>query len=93
MTEEKKLDPIALVILAVLEDGEDHNPQEIAKMIADVKRKPKDPEDLWRRYLPAVKQQALFLARSKHIHWIRKGQIVEDYYEAKGLVKYRLIQK
>ncbi len=90
---EKKLDPIALSILAVLEDGEDHNPQEIAKLIAEVKRKPKDPQDLWRRYLPAVKQQGLYLARSGHIYWIRKGEIVKDYHKIKGLIKYRCVPK
>ncbi len=92
MTEEQKLDPIALAILAALEDGKDYSPQDIAKLIADVKRKPKDPQDLWRRYLPTVKQQALFLARNGHIHFIRKGEVVEDYYKVKGLIKYRLIQ-
>ncbi len=90
---EKKLDPIALAILTMLEDEQDHTPQQIAELVAEAKRKPKDPQDLWLRYLPAVKQQALFLARSGYIHWIRKGQIVEDYYKVKGLVKYRIAKK
>ncbi len=93
MTEEQKLDPIALAILDVLDDGADYSPQDIAHMIADIKRKPKDPEDLWRRYLPVVKQQALYLARHGHIHWVRKGEIVDDYYKVKGLVKYRIAAK
>lgn len=87
---EQKLDPIALAILAVLEDGQDYNAQEIANIIADIKRKPKDEEDLWRKYLPAVKQQALFLARGGYIHWVRKGEIVTDYHKVRGIVKYRL---
>ncbi|MFV0431948.1 MAG: DUF3253 domain-containing protein [Alphaproteobacteria bacterium] len=87
----KKLDPIALAILAALDDGADWTAQEIAHMIAEVKKKPKDEPDLWRKYLPSVKQQALFLARNGYIHWVRKGEIVTDFHQVKGLVKYRLI--
>ncbi len=93
MTEEQRLDPIALAILAALDDGQDYSPQDIAKLIAEIKRKPKDPQDLWRRYLPVVKQQALYLARHGYINWIRTGEIVEDYYKVKGGVKYRIASK
>ncbi len=91
MDDHKKTDPIALVILAALDQGEDLSAVELAQMIADVKRKPKDPADLWRKYLPAVKQQALHLARNQEILMIRKGEIVTDFYKVKGLVRYRKI--
>ncbi len=91
MDNSKKTDPIALVILAALDEGEDLSAVELAHMIADVKRKPKDPIDLWRKYLPAVKQQALHLARNQEILMIRKGEIVTDFYKVKGLVRYRKI--
>ncbi len=91
--EQQKLDPIALAILAALGDGQDYSPQEIAHIVAEVKRKPKDEEDLWRKYLPAVKQQALYLARNEYIHWVRKGEIFTDYHKVRGLLKYRLATK
>lgn len=85
----KKTDPIALAILAALEEAGDLSATELAQMIAEAKRKPSDPVDLWRKYLPAVKQQALHLARNAQILMIRKGEIVTDFYKVKGLVRYR----
>lgn len=90
----KKMDPIAIAILAALdaalsEKETDLSATEIAQMIADTKRTPKDPADLWRKYLSAVKQQALFLSREGLILMIRKGEIVSEIEKVKGLIKYR----
>lgn len=90
----QKMDPIAVAILAALdaaleEKETDLSAIEIAQMIAESKRTPNDPADLWRKYLPAVKQQALFLSRKNLIHTIRKGEIVSEIEKVKGLIKYR----
>ena len=49
----------------------------------------KDPPDLWRRYLQAVRQQATFLARAGRLQIVRGGK-VQDPNDFKGLVKLRL---
>ena len=75
------LDPVALAILSALADlesGKSLDPQDVARSYAAKKAKKNDPPDLWRRYLPAVRQQALFLARKGDIILLRKGKPVED---------------
>ena len=75
--EEKSLDPIAETILAelaILEEGALMSPEDMSRIVADMRRKPKDGPQLWRKYMHAVKQQAIFLARNKKIdimraHW------------------------
>ena len=92
--EEQPLDPIAQYILSelsVLKDDEMLSAEEMAKIIANIRRKAKDGPQLWRKYLQAVKQQALFLARNKKIDIMRKGKIV-DPNDFKGLWKMRLPQ-
>jgi len=86
---DNKLDPIAEAILDALTGGAVVAPDIIAKRIAETRAKPGDRPDLWRRYLPVVKQQAVFLARQGAIEILRKGKPA-DPNDFKGLVKLRL---
>ena len=91
MTDTK--DPIADAILSQLafgKPGGSISPEEVARAVAEAKRNPKDPHDLWRKYLPAVKQQAVHLARAGQIELLRKGKPVDDPARVKGVVRYRL---
>ncbi|MDA0784801.1 MAG: DUF3253 domain-containing protein [Proteobacteria bacterium] len=86
-------DPVAAAILAQLaaaKPGGSVSPEDVARAIADARRKPNDPPDLWRRYMSAVKQQAIHLARAGSIQVLRKGQPVEDPARVKGVIRYRL---
>jgi hypothetical protein len=80
-------DPIALAIVECIGDGP-KTPQEVAKTIAKSKSKPSDPPDLWRRYLPAVKNQMVHLARAGEIEITRQGKVVNPN-DFRGLVKLR----
>ena len=54
---ESKPDPVALEILALLAErgpGQSCTPVEVAKRLAEARRRPTDPADLWRRYLQGV---------------------------------------
>lgn len=85
------LDPVAKIILELLAASEPDSsisPQQVAQVIADSRRKANDRPDLWRRYLPAVKQQALFLARTGKLVVLRKGKPV-DPKSAKGVIRYK----
>ncbi|MCP5373224.1 MAG: DUF3253 domain-containing protein [Hyphomicrobiales bacterium] len=86
---DSKLDPVAEAILAALAGGAVVAPDDVAKSIAAARAKPSDGPGLWRRYLPAVKQQAVFLARQGRIEILRKGQPA-DPNDFRGLVKLRL---
>lgn len=90
-TEKKpaKDDPIAIAILDALADAKSLNFKQIAERIAEARRRPKDRPDLWRRYLNAVKQQAVYLARQNRIEIVRKGEVA-DPNDFKGLVRLRL---
>lgn len=91
--EEKPLDPVAEIILSVLSrmgDGELISPENLAKAVAETKRKPKDGPQLWRRYFNATKQQTIFLARQKKVEIIRKGEVA-DPNDLKGLWKVRAV--
>jgi hypothetical protein len=86
-------DPVAAAILERLagaKPGGSVAPEDVARAIAEAKRTPKSPPDLWRRYLNAVKQQAVHLARDGDIVVLRKGKPVEDPARVKGVVRYRL---
>jgi hypothetical protein len=86
-------DPVAAIILeqlAAAKPGGSLSPEDVARAIADARRKPADPPDLWRRYMSAVKQQAIHLARAGSIQVLRKGQPVEDPARVKGVIRYRL---
>jgi len=79
-------DPIAAAIIEMLADGLTPTFEEVAKRIAEERKKPKDRPDLWRRYLKAVRQQAIHLARAERIAIVRKGEAV-DPNDFKGLVR------
>jgi hypothetical protein len=85
------LDPIAEKILELLTAAAPNksiSPEDVARAVAESRRRPNDPPDLWRRYLPAVKQQALYLARAGKLIVMRKGKAV-DAQTAKGVVRYK----
>ncbi|MEX2616405.1 MAG: DUF3253 domain-containing protein [Alphaproteobacteria bacterium] len=89
---ERKDDPIAETILSYLDalgPGKSASPMDIAKAIGEARAKPKDPPELWRRYMTSVKQQMIYLARSGRIDITRKGQKV-DPNDFKGVVRLRL---
>lgn len=93
--DDKPLDPVAETILDLLNDvepGKSLSPQDIAKAVAEQKRKPKDGPELWRRYMNAAKQQALHLARTGRVEVIRKDEPA-DLNDLKGLWRVRLPAK
>ena len=87
MTE--KEDPIRLFILSALADGRSQDPQQLARAFGVSRAKPSDPPDAWRRYLVAVRQQALSMARAGLVEFTRKGMVV-DPDDVKGVVRVRL---
>lgn len=63
-----------------------------ARAVAERRRRQRDdPLELWRRYMTAVRQQALHLARQGRIEIVRKGVPV-DLDNFKGVVRLRLPQ-
>jgi hypothetical protein len=89
-TEEVKVDdPVVIAILDALSSGKALTFQDVARAIAKDRKKPKDGPNLWRRYMNAVKQQAIHLAKTGRIEIIRKGEPV-DPRDFKGIVKMRL---
>lgn len=92
-TESAPLDPVARQILDLLAaDGAGHSlsPEQVAKAFAETRRKKSDPPDVWRRYLNAVRQQALFLARAGRIVILRRGQPQDPQAPIKGLIRLAL---
>jgi len=86
-----ELDPVAetiLELLAAAPPNRSVSPTQVAQAVAASRRKKTDPPDAWRRYLPAVKQQALHLARAGRLVVLRKGKPV-DPQTAKGVIRYR----
>jgi hypothetical protein len=86
------LDPVGAAILAALaaaKPGRAVSPEAIARAVAAARARPSDPPDAWRRYLTAVKQQAVFLARQGRIEILRKGKPV-DPNDFKGVIRLRL---
>ncbi|SLN68878.1 DUF3253 domain-containing protein [Oceanibacterium hippocampi] len=77
---------IADCILDALADGGSLAPRDIAIVIAT--RKKAREHEAWRRYLGPVKQEALHLARSGRIEFLRKGKVV-DPETAKGIIRLR----
>ena len=91
-TEEKPLDPVAEAILSTLgavSDDRGLAPDDIAREIAESRRKPSDGRDLYKRYRQAVKEQAIFLARQGRVEITRRGEPV-DPNDFKGLWRVRL---
>jgi hypothetical protein len=88
----RKDDPVAETVLSLLgglEPGQSISLMDAARAVADRRKKPKDPPELWRRYMQAVRQQAIHLARQGRIEIIRKGEPV-DPNRFKGVVRLRL---
>ena len=90
-----KDDPVATAILSyldVLGADKSASPMDIAKAYAETRAKPKDPPEVWRRYMTAVKQQMKHLARAGRIEVTRRGEKVgPDNF--KGVVRLRLPQR
>ena len=86
-----KLDPVAEVILNLVgECAPDHSisPDDVAREFAQRQYAPTEPPPgEWRNYLLAVKQQALFLARSGHINILRKGKPADLSKSIKGVTR------
>lgn len=85
-------DPVAVAILTLLsemEPGKTLTPEAAARSFAEGRRRRNDPPDLWRRYLNAVRQQAIHLARAGRIDILRKGKPV-DPNDFKGVYRLRL---
>lgn len=90
----ERADPVAEAILAALEEagpGRSLSPVEIARQFAGSRMRPGEPPDpqRWRRYLPAVRQQALHLARVGRIRVLRKGKPVDPGH-IKGVIRLAL---
>jgi hypothetical protein len=89
-----RLDPVAhslLDVLAAAKPGGTVAPEAVARAVGMARARPGDRPNAWQRYLPAVKQQALHLAREGRIEIVRKGKVV-DLADFKGVVRYRLPQ-
>jgi hypothetical protein len=87
-----KDDPVAeriLEALAGLASGKSISLMDAARAVADDRRRPSDGPELWRRYMNAVRQQAIHLARQGRIEITRKGAPV-DPNNFKGVVRLRL---
>jgi hypothetical protein len=85
-------DPVVVAILDALADGANPTFQDVARLIAKERGKPKDGPNLWRRYMNAVKQQAVHLAKNGRIEITRKGEAV-DPKDFRGIVKMRLPER
>ena len=86
---EEREDPVRLYILDAVAGGKTVSPNEIAIKIAKDRAKDSDPDDQWRKYMLAVKQQAKSLARAGRISILRRGKPI-DPNKMKGLVKFSL---
>lgn len=87
--DEIKEDPIRLYIMDAVSGGAKVSPNDIALKIAKDRAKESDPDDIWRKYLLAVKQQAKSLARAGRISILRRGKPI-DPNKMKGLIKLSL---
>ncbi len=85
-------DPIVTYIMAALESGDLVSPNAIAQTIARDRATDKTPADLWLKFMTAVRQQAIHLARVGRIEIIRRGKVA-DPNDFKGLYKLRLPRK
>ncbi len=85
-------DPIVTYILNAVADGAVVSPNHIAQAIAADRAKDTAPKDIWRKYMTAVRQQAISLARNGRLEIMRKGEVA-DPNDFKGLYKLRLPRK
>jgi len=89
----KRRDPVAAAILELLAaagPGAAIAPDAVARAFAAPRLKAGDPPDAWRRYMNAVKQQALHLARAGEIVILRKGEPVDPDAPFRGLIRLAL---
>jgi hypothetical protein len=84
-------DMVVVAILNAVAGWANPTFQDVARSIAKERTKPKDGLNMWRRYLKAVKQQAVHLAKNGRIEITRKGKAV-DPKNFRGIVKMRLPQ-
>ncbi|QQP87976.1 DUF3253 domain-containing protein [Skermanella sp. TT6] len=84
----QKPDPITERILAMIEDGGSVSPQEVAQAFYKDTKTPGMPADGWHKYMTAVRQQAIHLARQGRLQITRKGEPV-DPNNFKGVVRLR----
>ena len=87
-----KDDLIATFIIDMLADGKSYTFKDIAMRIFDGRKRPKDRPDGWRRFMTAVKQQSVHLARKGRVDIVRKGQVA-DPDDFKGIVRVRRATK
>lgn len=94
MTDEKReLDPVAAAILETVKRrgaGKSACPTDVARLLAERRRRPGDPPELWRRYLQAVREQARFLARQGEIDILRRGERQDPHAPIKGVIRLSL---
>jgi hypothetical protein len=88
-TEPTPRDPIVDAILHCVGAKPSVSPQDVATYLAQQRKKAGDDRPApWRKYLPAVKQQMVHLARAGEIDILRKGQVA-DPNDFKGIVRLR----
>ncbi len=81
-------DPAAVAILDLIASTpRGVRPEQVAQAMAERYRKPKDGPNLWRKYMHAVRQEALHLARDGEIAILRKGLAVDPHKPIKGLIR------
>jgi hypothetical protein len=83
-------DPLAATILGLLAErppGKSVTPEEVARAFAAARATPNDPPDLWRRYLPSARQQAMHLARTGRLVILRKGKPADPSHRIKGVIR------
>ena len=86
-------DAVAQKILDLLHSGAPGHtvsPDEVARAFAETRRKKSDPPDVWRRYMNAVRQQAVHLARAGRIVILRRGEAQDPHAPIKGLIRLGL---
>jgi len=89
--DESALDPVAEAILQTLAASEKPavSAETVCQAIQKSRARPGDGPQAWRKYMRAVKQQALHLARNGRIEIVRKGKPV-DPDDFKGVWRMRL---
>jgi hypothetical protein len=86
--DEQAQDPITQCILAMIENGGSVSPQEVAQAFYKNIKTPAMSPDGWHKYMTAVRQQAVHLARNGRLQITRKGEPV-DPNNFKGVVRLR----
>lgn len=90
-----RLDPVAEEILRQLGErgpGKSLGLVELAQAFAEKVARPGAPPDLWRKYLTAVRQQALHLARQGRVILLRKGKVLDPFKPVKGVWRVALAE-